>query len=300
MSIIVKNISKLYSSQLALDDVSFETGKGQIVGFIGPNGAGKSTMMKIITGYIPPTKGRVEVNNLDVLKYPIEVRKSIGYLPENNPLYTDMYVKEYLEYVAGHYKLKEVKQRLAEVIDRTGLNNEQHKRIAELSKGYRQRIGLAQAILHKPSVLVLDEPTSGLDPNQIIEIRSLISDVGKEATVLLSTHLMQEVEAICQRVIIINQGKIVADGKPSEISSRAEKSISTILVEFDKVPEAQKLESMEGVLQIRKLQDTELLIEADRDIRQAVFQFAVENSLAITTIQKKEKSLEETFQELTK
>lgn len=300
MSIIVKNISKLYGSQLALDDVSFETGKGQIVGFIGPNGAGKSTMMKIITGYIPPTKGRVEVNNLDVLKYPIEVRKSIGYLPENNPLYTDMYVKEYLEYVAGHYKLKEVKQRLAEVIDRTGLNNEQHKRIAELSKGYRQRIGLAQAILHKPSVLVLDEPTSGLDPNQIIEIRSLISDVGKEATVLLSTHLMQEVEAICQRVIIINQGKIVADGKPSEISSRAEKSISTILVEFDKVPEAQKLESMEGVLQIRKLQDTELLIEADRDIRQAVFQFAVENSLAITTIQKKEKSLEETFQELTK
>jgi ABC-2 type transport system ATP-binding protein len=179
MSIITKNISKIYGSQLALEDVSFDIGKGQIVGFIGPNGAGKSTMMKIITGYVPPTRGSVQVNNLDVLKYPLEVRRSIGYLPEHNPLYTDMYVKEYLKYVAGHYKLKKLKERIAEVIETTGLSKEQHKRIEELSKGYRQRVGLAQAIIHMPSVLILDEPTSGLDPNQIIEIRNLISELGK-------------------------------------------------------------------------------------------------------------------------
>jgi gliding motility-associated transport system ATP-binding protein len=300
MSIIIKNISKLYGSQLALEDVSFEIGKEQIVGFIGPNGAGKSTMMKIITGYVPPTKGSVEVNHLDVLKYPIEVRKSIGYLPEHNPLYTDMYVKEYLKYVAGHYKLKNVRNRVTEVIDTTGLKKEQHKRIEELSKGYRQRVGIAQAIIHKPSVLILDEPTSGLDPNQIIEIRSLISELGKETTIFLSTHLMQEVEAICHRVIIINQGRIVADGKPGEITLEARTNISTILVEFDQSPKTDKLKGVEGVLQIRTLKGNEMLIESDRDIRQAVFQFAVNNGLSITTIQKKEKSLEQVFQELTK
>jgi ABC-2 type transport system ATP-binding protein len=300
MSIITKNISKIYGSQLALEDVSFDIGKGQIVGFIGPNGAGKSTMMKIITGYVPPTRGSVQVNNLDVLKYPLEVRRSIGYLPEHNPLYTDMYVKEYLKYVAGHYKLKKLKERIAEVIETTGLSKEQHKRIEELSKGYRQRVGLAQAIIHMPSVLILDEPTSGLDPNQIIEIRNLISELGKETTIFLSTHLMQEVEAICHRVIIINQGRIVADGNPGEITINAQTNICTILVEFNQWPKADKLKSIDGVLQIKRLKDNEILIESDRDIRQAVFQFAVGNGLSIITIQKKEKSLEEVFQELTK
>ena len=212
MSIILKNISKKYGPQMALDDVSFEVKKGEILGFIGPNGAGKSTTMKIITGYIPPTKGEVYIDGMDAIENSLQTRKIIGYLPEANPLYTDMYVKEYLGYIAGIYGLrKKAGMLVADIIDRTGLASESHKTIRTLSKGYRQRVGLAQALIHDPEILILDEPTSGLDPNQIVEIRNLISELGKEKTVMLSTHIMQEVEAICDRAIIINKGSIVAD-----------------------------------------------------------------------------------------
>jgi ABC-2 type transport system ATP-binding protein len=212
MSIVLKNIDKKYGQQLALDGISFEINKGGIVGFIGPNGAGKSTTMKIITGYIPPTSGEVYVNGLNAVEKPREIRKIIGYLPESNPLYQEMYVREYLLYIAGIYGLKKQAKQLSEdIIERTGLAPESHKQIRALSKGYRQRVGLAQALIHDPEILILDEPTSGLDPNQIIEIRNLISELGKEKTVMLSTHILQEVTAICDRVIIIHKGKIVAD-----------------------------------------------------------------------------------------
>lgn len=212
MSIILNNISKNYGSQLALDDLSFEVNKGEILGFIGPNGAGKSTTMKIITGYIPPSKGEVFINGMDAVEQSLEIRKIIGYLPESNPLYTDMYVKEYLRYIAGIYGLrKKAGKMVRDIIEQTGLSSESHKQIKALSKGYRQRVGLAQALIHDPEILILDEPTSGLDPNQIVEIRNLISELGKEKTVMLSTHIMQEVEAICDRAIIINKGRMVAD-----------------------------------------------------------------------------------------
>jgi ABC-2 type transport system ATP-binding protein len=212
MSIIVNHITKFYGSQKALDDVSFEAIKGQVVGFLGPNGAGKSTMMKIITCFIPQSSGNVSVCGFDVNEQPLEVRRKVGYLPEHNPLYMEMYVKEYLEFVTGVYKLNgNHKKRVAEMIEVTGLQDEQTKKIGALSKGYRQRVGLAQAMIHDPEVLILDEPTSGLDPNQLVEIRQLIKTIGKEKTVMLSTHIMQEVEAICTRAIIINKGRIVAD-----------------------------------------------------------------------------------------
>lgn len=212
MSIVLKNIDKKYGNQLALDDVSFEINKGEIVGFIGPNGAGKSTTMKIITGYIPPSSGEVFVKSLNVVEQSLKIHKITGYLPESNPLYPEMYVREYLEYIAGLYGLrKESRVLTSDIIERTGLSPESHKQIKALSKGYRQRVGLAQALIHDPEILILDEPTSGLDPNQIIEIRNLISELGKEKTVMLSTHILQEVVAICERVIIINNGRIVAD-----------------------------------------------------------------------------------------
>ncbi|MFC2080819.1 ATP-binding cassette domain-containing protein [Bacteroidota bacterium] len=212
MSILLKNIDKKYGKQLALDGVSFEISKGEIVGFIGPNGAGKSTAMKIITGYIPPSSGEVYVNGMDAVEQSLEIRRIIGYLPESNPLYVEMYVREYLRYIAGIYGMrKEAASRVESIIEQTGLTPESHKQIKALSKGYRQRVGLAQALIHNPEILILDEPTSGLDPNQIIEIRNLISELGKDKTIMLSTHILQEVEAICNRVIIINKGKIVAD-----------------------------------------------------------------------------------------
>ena len=211
MSIIVNHITKTYDNQKALDDVSFLINKGEIVGLLGPNGAGKSTLMKIITCYKRQTSGDCTVCGYNVLEEPIEIKKRVGYLPENNPLYPDMYVKECLEWVAGIYRMDRVKKRVEEMIEITGLGREQHKKIGELSKGYRQRVGLANALIHEPEILVLDEPTSGLDPNQLIDIRKLICDMSKKATVLLSTHIMQEVEAMCQRVIIINQGVIRAD-----------------------------------------------------------------------------------------
>ncbi|OQX80328.1 MAG: multidrug ABC transporter ATP-binding protein [Bacteroidetes bacterium 4484_276] len=211
MSIKVKKVTKLYGSQKALDRVSFTIGPGQIVGLLGPNGAGKSTMMKILTCFIPPSSGEASINDFDVLENPMEVKKNVGYLAEHNPLYLEMYVKEYLEFIGRIYKLDNLKLRVEKIIGLTGVKDEQHKRIESLSKGYRQRVGLAQAMIHNPEVLILDEPTSGLDPNQLVEIRNLIKNIGKKKTVILSTHIMQEVEAICDRVIIIHKGKIVAD-----------------------------------------------------------------------------------------
>jgi ABC-2 type transport system ATP-binding protein len=302
MSITVSHITKLYGRQKALDDVSFSAGSGSITGFIGPNGAGKSTMMKIITGYIPPNEGEVQVAGQNVLENPMEVRERTGYLPENNPLYPEMYVREYLQYVAGHYhRVANPSARIEEVIVETGLTPESHKKIGALSKGYRQRVGLAQAILHDPAVLILDEPTSGLDPNQIVEIRELIHRLGSEKTVLLSTHIMQEVEAICDRVIIISRGKVVADGKPGEISAGTETATGTILVEFDKSPDTEKLGAIVGVLRIKAVGDLKFLVEtaAGTDLRPVIFRFAVDEGLTVLSMQRKEKSLEEVFREIT-
>src|SRR6056297_3343720 len=248
MSIQVKDLTKIYGAQKAIDQISFEIETGEIVGFVGPNGAGKSTTMKILTGFIPPTSGNAKINSLDLIENSLEIRKHIGYLPENNPLYPDMYVKEYLEFVSGIYKLgKNTDARIKEIIEQTGLSIERKKKIGALSKGYRQRVGLAQALIHDPEILILDEPTSGLDPNQIIEIRNLISVVGKEKTVMLSTHIMQEVEAICDRIIIINKGKIVADDSIDSITSRKAEEFITVLVEFDQKPRQEDLERINHV-----------------------------------------------------
>ena len=235
MSVIVQNLVKLYGHQRAVEDVTFEVGNGEIVGFIGPNGAGKSTVMKIICGYISATSGSVTVNGFDVERRSMDVRRNIGYLPEHNPLYPDMFVKEYLAFVAGLYQIgSATKKRISEIVEATGLGNEQHKKIGVLSKGYRQRVGLAQALIHDPAILILDEPTTGLDPNQIIEIRSLISELGKSKTVLLSTHIMQEVEAICQRTIIINKGMIVANAAVNDLVKQYNRPLEEIFHELTK------------------------------------------------------------------
>ncbi|MBI9054665.1 MAG: gliding motility-associated ABC transporter ATP-binding subunit GldA [Bacteroidales bacterium] len=302
MSIQVKNLTKIYGKQKAVNNVSFEIKTGEIVGFVGPNGAGKSTTMKILTGFIPQTSGEAKINDLDLIENSLEIRKNIGYLPENNPLYLDMYVKEYLAFVAGIYKLgSKTKARVEEIIKQTGLTVEQNKKIGALSKGYRQRVGLAQALIHDPSILILDEPTSGLDPNQIIEIRNLISKVGKEKTVMLSTHIMQEVEAICDRIIIINKGEIVADDSIKSIHKHSKDLLITVIVEFDKEPELKKLEEIELVHKVAKIDEKNWLFQSSstEDIRQNIFNFAVKSGLAVLSMQKKEKSLEEVFQELT-
>ncbi|MBI9069624.1 MAG: gliding motility-associated ABC transporter ATP-binding subunit GldA [Salinivirgaceae bacterium] len=302
MAIEVKNVTKLYGAQKALNNISFEVNSGEVFGFLGPNGAGKSTMMKIITGYIPPTEGEVLVEGLDLVEHSMEVKKLIGYLPEHNPLYLDMYVKEYLDFVAGIYKLDNRKQKVADMIERTGLGVEQKKRIGELSKGYRQRVGLAQALIHDPKVLILDEPTSGLDPNQIVEIRNLITELGKEKTIMLSTHIMQEVEAICDRIIIINNGEIVANDKTENIHSKEKVEKQVVLVEFNSDPASNDLLAIEFVSNVKKAKDNIWVIEAstDKDIREAIFQFAVAKGLSVLSMQRKEKSLEDVFQELTK
>lgn len=308
MSIQVNNLTKIYGEQKAIDEISFEIKTGEIVGFVGPNGAGKSTTMKILTGFIPPTSGEAKINNLDLIESSLEIRKHIGYLPEHNPLYLDMYVKEYLEFVAGIYKLKS-KTRIEEIIEQTGLAVERKKKIGALSKGYRQRVGLAQALIHDPSILILDEPTSGLDPNQIIEIRNLISEVGKEKTVMLSTHIMQEVEAICDRIIIINKGKVIADDTIKDIYTHSEDQYITVIVEFDKEPKQIELEKINLVDKVAKIDNKNWLIQSTpaeqtgsslEDIRQNIFKFAVDSGLTVLSMQKKEKSLEEVFQELTK
>ena len=299
MSIKVKKLSKVYGTQKALIEVSFEINKGEIVGFLGPNGAGKSTLMKILTGYIPQTNGDAKICNLDINKNSIKTRSRIGYLPEHNPLYLDMYVKEYLEFVADIYKVNH--KYIDEMIKKTGLIKEQHKLIGSLSKGYRQRVGLAQALIHNPEVLILDEPTTGLDPNQLIEIRSLIKEVGREKTVLLSTHIMQEVEAICDRVIIINKGQIVANKTIVELQ-KSKGNRKLITVEFDKKAEKKELMKIGNVLEARELKGNKYQIFSDSkfDLRPAIFEFAVNNKLTVLQMNIEEQKLESIFQELTK
>jgi ABC-2 type transport system ATP-binding protein len=301
MSVKVSNLTKLYGQQKALDNVSFELKSGEILGFLGPNGAGKSTMMKILTCYIPQTAGKAEVCGFDVTENPIEVRKNIGYLPEHNPLYLDMYVREYLEFVGGLFKLKNIKERVNEMIEITGLTPERHKLIGALSKGYRQRVGIAQALIHNPPVLILDEPTSGLDPNQLVEIRQLIKNIGKEKTVMFSSHIMQEVEAISDRVIIINKGKIVADKKASELQSSS-KAQQIITVEFDKPVDEKLLRKIAGVEKVVAEHNNlfKLYSSSQSDLRAAVSQFAQQQQLLILTLQKEEQKLENIFRELTK
>ena len=302
MSIKVNNVSKNYGKQKALDGLSFEVAKGEILGFLGPNGAGKSTMMKILTTFIPPTEGTAEVCGFDVREQSMEVRRNVGYLPEHNPLYLDMYVKEYLGFIAGLHQLPNRDKRVSDMIGLTGLGAEQHKKIGALSKGYRQRVGLAQALIHDPKVLILDEPTSGLDPNQLADIRALIKKIGKEKTLMFSTHIMQEVEAVCDRVIIINQGKIVADEK-ADMIGKIGKNKSTIIVEFDKEISLKLLQNIEGAARVESLgkQQWEFFSKnPNEDIRPAIFKFAVEHNLTVLTINKTEKKLEEVFQLLTR
>ncbi|OFY86445.1 MAG: gliding motility-associated ABC transporter ATP-binding subunit GldA [Bacteroidetes bacterium RIFCSPLOWO2_12_FULL_35_15] len=302
MSIKVNNITKIYGEQRALDDVSFEVNTGEVVGFLGPNGAGKSTMMKILTCFIPQTSGTASVCGFDVAEESLEVRKNVGYLPEHNPLYLEMYVKEYLEFIAGLHHLKNVKSRIAEMIEMTGLQVEQKKKIGALSKGYRQRVGLAQALIHDPKVLILDEPTTGLDPNQLAEIRNLIISVGKHKTVMLSTHIMQEVEAVCDRVIIVNNGQIVANDITSVLQNSQSKNIQFITVEFDKETTYNSLKNIEGVFDAKNINGNIWQLEAntDKDIRADIFQYAVQNKLAVLTLHKEEQRLEDVFKNLTK
>ena len=302
MSIVVQGVSKYYRDQKALDNVSFEVKSGEIVGFIGPNGAGKSTMMKVITGYIPASSGKVTVNDLAVEADNLEVKKQIGYLPENNPLYPEMYIREYLGFVASVYKSGiSAKKQIDNIIELTGLGPEQNKKIGALSKGYRQRVGLAQALIHNPPVLILDEATTGLDPNQIVEIRNLIKEAGKQKTVMLSTHIMQEVEAICDRVIIIDKGVIVADEEKSKIYSKLKRAKQVIEVEFDKDTIDLSLADIENVSSIKKIRNNVWLIEAEgeKDIRPLLFNFAVKNNLTVLSMQKQENNLEEVFRHLT-
>lgn len=301
MSIVVENVSKIYGEQQALKNVSFTIEPDEIVGFIGPNGAGKSTMMKIICGYLSPSDGMVKVNGADVSEDPLPVRRQIGYLPENNPLYPEMYVREYLEFVSGMLHISEKKKRIAEIIEQTGLEAEKHKKIGALSKGYRQRVGIAQALIHNPPVIILDEPTTGLDPNQILEIRSLISMTGKGKTIMLSTHIMQEVEAICSRIIVINRGEIVANDRTGNIKVQSGQDFNTVTVEFNSEVSLEKLNKIKGVGKVVKIKDRNYLIQSDsrEDIRGNIFRFAVEEGLTVLSLQKLEKSLEEVFHELT-
>ena len=302
MSIIVQSVSKFYGQQKALDNISFEVRTGEIVGFIGPNGAGKSTMMKIITGFIPASTGKISVNGLPVEGDNPEVKRQIGYLPENNPLYPEMYVREYLGFVASIYKTGlSVKKQTDNIIELTGLAPEQNKKIGALSKGFRQRVGLAQALIHNPAVLILDEATTGLDPNQIVEIRNLIKETGKKKTVMLSTHIMQEVEAICDRVIIIDKGVIVADEEKSNIYSKIKRPKQVIHVEFDKDTKASSLAEITNVKSVKKIRDNVWLIEAesDEDIRPSLFNYAVKNNLTVLSLNKQESNLEEVFRQLT-
>jgi len=302
MAIEVQHITKYYGSQCALSDVSFSVRAGEIAGFIGPNGAGKSTTMKIICGLLAPDQGTVLINQQRTDQNFSSVRRSLGYLPETNPLYPEMYIGEYLLYVAGLYGLSHKGIGIInDIIGRTGLSAERGKKIGSLSKGYRQRVGLAQALLHDPSVLILDEPTSGLDPNQIIEIRNLIKDIGKDKTILLSTHIMQEVEAICDRVIIINKGEIVADSMTQQLQNRDEESFMTIFVEFNDDPTREKMEQIKGAEKVKKVNDKTWLVQCHvaHDIRPAIFSFAVENNLVVLSMQRQEKKLEDVFRALT-
>lgn len=296
MSIAVTALSKSYGTQKALDNITFSIQKGEIVGFLGPNGAGKSTLMKILTTYINSDSGTASVNGFDVSTDELAVQKSVGYLPEHNPLYLDLYVKEYLAFNADIHNV--AKSRIQEVIELTGLTPESHKKIGQLSKGYRQRVGLANALLHNPDVLILDEPTTGLDPNQLVEIRQLIKNVGRDKTVFLSTHIMQEVEAICDRVIIIDKGVIVTDKKLNQITADKEQVLE---VEFDFKIEEQLIAKLPNLTSYKNIHDMiwELTFVADKDMRPAVFDFAQENGLKTLQLNQKNKNLEAVFREMT-
>lgn len=300
MSIVVKNVVKSFGRQKALKDVSFSIPSGEIVGFLGPNGAGKSTMMKIISGLIPQSTGDVEVCGISNADYNESFRRKIGYLPEHNPLYLDMYVKEYLMMVAELYKLPNRKQRVIEMVELTGLELEQNKKIGALSKGYRQRVGLAQALIHDPEVLILDEPTTGLDPNQILEIRNLIKTVGRQKTVMISTHILQEVEAICERVIILNRGELLVDHPSTDLSALQNSNGTRVFVEFNKQPDFDSLSAIKDVESMEQQSPTTFEIHTKSDVRKEIFDFAVQNRLYILTMTSKEQNLESVFHGLTK
>lgn len=302
MSIEIKNLTKYYGTQKALDNVSFSVDRGTIVGFLGPNGAGKSTLMKIVTGLLTPTSGTVLVEGLDVAENISQIRELIGYLPENNPLYLDMYVKEYLRYTANIYKLSDADKVVNDVIERTGLAPECRKKIGALSKGYKQRVGLAQAIIHNPRVLILDEPTTGLDPNQIVEIRNLILDLGSEKTIVLSTHIMQEVQAICNQVAILDHGVLVANGSAAQIDQMVGNSRRQVEVEFNFAVDEKMLLQIANIVAVEKTGASTYVLESDSeaDVRQDVFNFAVQHNVAVLSMQVKQKSMEEVFHELTK
>ena len=302
MSIEIKNLTKVYGTQKAIDGISFSIGAGEIVGFLGPNGAGKSTTMKILSGYIPQTSGNASILGMDVAKEPLKIKQRVGYLPELNPLYNEMYIKEYLQFNADIYKIKNAKEAIEHVIEITGLTLERKKKIGQLSKGYRQRVGLAQALLNNPDVLILDEPTSGLDPNQMTEIRKLIVELGKNKTILLSTHIMQEVEAMCSRVIIINKGKIVADDQVGNIKNRLKNASKTIRVKFRDTIEITKLKGQLGVEAFVSMETNVYEVTASNgtDLAELLFKFAIASNTIITEQIELSESLENVFHQLTK
>ena len=299
MSITVRNLTKIYGEQKAVNDISFTIEQGEIVGFLGPNGAGKSTTMKMITGYLEPSTGDITVNGVDVKKNPFDAKKKIGYLPESNALYYDMYVREYLTFIAEVHRVKNKKQKVEDVIRLTGLTPESTKRVGQLSKGYKQRVGLAAALLHDPEVLILDEPTSGLDPNQIIEIRNVIKEQGKNKLVLFSSHILQEVEAICDRVIIINKGKIVADDKLSKLQQSA--SVNIVRVGFKEAYEAEWLKRLSAVKSVNKVDTYNWTLETDEPelVRKQLLELSLLHNLNIVSLQSENQSLEEVFRSLT-
>lgn len=300
-SIEIKEVTKLYGRQKALDNVSFDIGKGEVVGLLGPNGAGKSTLMKVITSFITPSSGTVFINGTDVLEDDLTTSAQIGYLPENNPLYPDMYISEYLSFVLKMYNTSfNTKSRVEEMIELTGLTPERHKKIGALSKGYRQRVGLAQALIHDPEILILDEPTSGLDPNQLVEIRNIIAELGKEKTIIFSTHIMQEVEAVCDRVVIIHKGKLVADDHTSNLWKIAGTG-NYYEVEFKEEVDVAMLSGLPFIINVKLQEKGVWLLEAEKehDIREAIFNFATEKKLHILSLSQTEQSMEDVFHSLT-
>ena len=300
MSLEIKNLTKKFGEQTALNNINLDIHKNEIIGLLGPNGAGKSTLMKSIVGALKIEEGEIIFDGKNITENETEVKKNIGFLPENNPLYLEMYVKEFLEFVAKIYKVKNVSARVKEMIDLTGLQLEQNKKIGALSKGYRQRVGLAQAIIHDPKVLIMDEPTTGLDPNQLEEIRNLIKMLGKEKTVMLSTHIMQEVEAICDRVIIINKGEIVANEDTKTLQTGKSKQLIT--VEFDKEIAMAQLKLIPGIDKVIQVNKTswQLITNSNDDVRKLIFDFAVQNNLSVLTLNREEKKIEDVFKDLTR
>lgn len=301
MSIVVENVTKLYGEQKALDSVSFEVKKGEVLGFLGPNGAGKSTMMKIISCFIPPTSGTVKVGGFDIEQDSMKVRSFVGYLPESNPLYYDMYVKEYLELVCGFYGIKDGRrERVAEMIEVTGLGREQHKQIGQLSKGYKQRVGIAQALIHDPEILIMDEPTSGLDPNQLVDIRELIKNLGREKTVMFSSHIMQEVEAVSDRIIIIDKGKLVTDRKVKGVVSTG--SLQSVIVELEVAVDVSRFNSLSSLKSVELVQENtyRVVAETDTDLRKSISAWARKEDLLVLMLKLEDQNLEEIFRQFTK